>query len=66
MTCIIVIFDSFTNASIRELRSASIMDCVRHDLFDFLGEALLQRLWDFGVTGGMRDLAGLGVGTGVV
>lgn len=42
------------------------MDGVRDDLLNLLGQTLLQRLWDDGVTGGVRDLAGLGVGASVV
>ena len=54
------------NASIRELRSASVVDGIRHDLLDLLRETLLQRLRNLGVAGGVGDFASLLVAVGVM
>jgi len=41
------------NRSIAESSTLSVVELVRHDLLDFLGEALLQGLGDLGVAGGV-------------
>lgn len=55
-----------SNAPIRELGAARIVERVGDNLLNLLWQSLLQHLRDDGLAGGVRDLARLGVAAGIV